>query len=143
MGGEEHEGVDGHAIMGLGLADDAENEVRELRRGFEQQPALQGASGDLDEGIFGDKAKWSRHPCISASDLAVLLRPKSGWLRTAPPGKEDSGTAIETALGKAALAPPSRNALGAFRIGAKLTNRRPCLSLPASCGPTAETTFEE
>jgi hypothetical protein len=84
-------------------------EICELRRGFEQQPALQGAGGDLDEGVFGDEAKWSRHACISASDVAELLRPKSGRLgqrpreektrkrklwhhsrRTAPSGRENS-----------------------------------------------------
>ena len=35
MRGEEHEGMDGHAIDGLGLADDAEDEVGELGRGLE------------------------------------------------------------------------------------------------------------
>src|ERR1019366_7397839 len=87
--------MDGHAVEGLGLADDAENEVRELRRGVKQQPVLQGACGDLDESVFGDEAKWSRHACISASDVAELLRPKSGWLGQRPRGKKT-------------LAPPSR-----------------------------------
>src|SRR5450631_2009876 len=60
-------------------------------------PALQGAGGDLDESVFGDEAKWSRHACISASDIAELLRPKSGWLGQHPREKKTlappSGTA--------------------------------------------------
>jgi len=104
VGGEEHEGVDGHAVEGLGLADDAENEVRELRRGFEQQPALKGAGGDLDESVFGDEAKWSRHACISASDVAELLRPKSGWLGQRPRGKKT----LAPPSGPPALGPRAR-----------------------------------
>jgi hypothetical protein len=40
----------------LCFADDAEDEVIELGRRFEQEPAMDGASGDLDEGAFGDEA---------------------------------------------------------------------------------------
>ena len=46
---DDHEGMDGHLVEILGLADDAEDDVGQLRRGSEEQPALDGAGGDLDE----------------------------------------------------------------------------------------------
>jgi len=39
MGRDEHEGVDGHAVEALGFADDAKNDLGQLGRGFEEQPA--------------------------------------------------------------------------------------------------------
>jgi hypothetical protein len=35
---------------------------------------LQGSGSDLDEGLFGDEAEWSRHACLSASKDSELLR---------------------------------------------------------------------
>ena len=52
----KYEGMDGHAVERLGLADDAENDVGELGGGFEQQPALHGAGSDFGEVVFGDEA---------------------------------------------------------------------------------------
>jgi hypothetical protein len=63
---KEYEGMDGHAVESLGLADDSEDEVGKLGRGFEKQPPLQRTSGDLDEGPLGDESKWSRHTGLSA-----------------------------------------------------------------------------
>ena len=77
----------------LGLADDAEDEVVELGRGLEQQPALQGAGGDFDEGVLGDEAERSWHTELSARDGKKLPRF----------GLQDSGT---PALGTPALGLP-------------------------------------
>ena len=48
---EDDKGVDGYLVEVMGLADDAEDDVGQLGRRFEEQPTLQGASGDFDEGI--------------------------------------------------------------------------------------------
>jgi hypothetical protein len=48
-------------------ADDAEDDVGQLGQRFEEQPTLQGASGDLDEGACWDEAEWSRHTWFSAT----------------------------------------------------------------------------
>jgi hypothetical protein len=52
--------VDGHLVEVLGFADDAEDDVGQFRRWFEEQPALQGAGCDLDERIRGNAGdqKW-------------------------------------------------------------------------------------
>jgi hypothetical protein len=68
MGAQEHEGMDGHAVEFLGLADDAEDDLGELWRGLEQEPALQGAGGDFDEGVFGNETEGSWHAKLSATD---------------------------------------------------------------------------
>jgi hypothetical protein len=61
MGRDEHEGMDGHAVEALGFADDAKNDLGQLGRGFEEQPALDSAGGDLDERTGGDEAERSGH----------------------------------------------------------------------------------
>jgi len=98
MRGQEDKGMDRHVVEGLRLADDAEDEVSQLGRGFEKQPALQRAGGYLDEGLLGDETEWSRHACLSACVLAELLRPISGQplleeclLEECPAGRRLSG----------------------------------------------------
>ena len=39
MRAKKYEGMDGHAVKTLGLADDAEDDVRQLGRRLEQQPS--------------------------------------------------------------------------------------------------------
>ena len=56
-----HEGMDDDAVAVLGLANNPKDQIVQLGRGPEQQPSLQGAGGDLDEGIFRDKAQQSCH----------------------------------------------------------------------------------
>jgi hypothetical protein len=49
-------------IEPLGPAEDARGDVVDLRAGPEQQAALQGPAGDLDQGAsFGDVAEFSSH----------------------------------------------------------------------------------
>jgi hypothetical protein len=55
--GDDYEGVEGHLVGVLGLADDTENEVVELWGRPKQEPALKSAGGNLDEGVVGDEAK--------------------------------------------------------------------------------------
>jgi hypothetical protein len=76
--------MDGHAVQGLGLADDAEDEVGELGRGLEQEPALQGAGGALDEGLLGDETQGTWRTYVSAWEWESCMRFPS------PP--EDCGT---------------------------------------------------
>jgi hypothetical protein len=59
-------GVDRHLVEVLGLADDAQDDVSQLGRRFEEQPALQGASGDFDEGICGNETERPWHAWLSA-----------------------------------------------------------------------------
>jgi hypothetical protein len=49
--------MDGHAVEGLGLADDAEDDVGQLWGGPQQQATLDGAGGDLDESVVWDEAE--------------------------------------------------------------------------------------
>jgi len=86
MRGKEHEGMDGHAVAVLGLTNDAEDEVSELGGWPEQQPALQGAGGDLDEGVFWNESQRSRHADLSVKAPPKLRVPRLGFL-------ENSGTA--------------------------------------------------
>ena len=46
---EKDEGMDGHAIERLSLADDAEDDIGELWGGPQQEAALDSAGGDFDE----------------------------------------------------------------------------------------------
>jgi hypothetical protein len=66
MGRDEDEGMDGHAVQALGFADDAENDLSQLGRGFEEEPALESAGSHLDEGIRGHETEGSRHAWFSA-----------------------------------------------------------------------------
>jgi hypothetical protein len=45
----------------ISSAVDAKNDLGQLRRGFEEQPALDGAGGDLDERTGGDEAERPGH----------------------------------------------------------------------------------
>ena len=53
--------MDGHAVQTLCLADHAEDDVGQLGRGSEEEPALDGAGSDLDEGICGHETERSGH----------------------------------------------------------------------------------
>jgi hypothetical protein len=91
MRGKEHKGMDGHAVEVLGFANDAEDEVCELRGWLEQQPALQGAGGDLDEGVFWNESQWSGHADLSDKAPAKLRVfspwiPRKLWYRPSPFG---------------------------------------------------------
>jgi hypothetical protein len=72
---QEDEGMKGHAIEGLGLADDAEDDVGELRGGPQQEAALDGTGGDLYEGVVRNEAERSRHAKLSAKGLSSCLSP--------------------------------------------------------------------
>jgi hypothetical protein len=58
--------MDGHAVEGLSLADDADDYVGVFGRGLEQAPALEGAGGDFDKGMFGDEAQRAWHTGLLA-----------------------------------------------------------------------------
>lgn len=64
---QEYEGMNGHPVERLGLANDAEDKVGELGRWPEQQPAVQGTRGDFDHGVFGHEAERAWHTELSAS----------------------------------------------------------------------------
>ena len=98
MCGKENDGMDGHAVEVLGFTDDAEDEVSELGGGPEQQPALQGAGSDLDQGVLWNESQRSRHAILSVNAPVKLRMSRIGFL-------ENSGTAL-WAL------PSARTALG-------------------------------
>src|SRR5450759_2913506 len=69
--------MDGHAVERFGLADDAEDDVGEIGRRLEQEPALQGAGGNFDEGILRNEAQRSRHACLSVRSVeSCVCSPK-------------------------------------------------------------------
>jgi hypothetical protein len=70
--------VDSHAVAVLGAADDAQDQVVQLRRRPEQQPALQGAGCDFYEGILGNEAKRSWHTWVSAMSWNSCSKYDSG-----------------------------------------------------------------
>jgi hypothetical protein len=76
--GHDDEGVNGHLVKMLGLADDPEEDVGQLWGWLEQQPALHGPGGDFDKGVWWDEPEWSCHTGFSANHVAELLRPESG-----------------------------------------------------------------
>jgi hypothetical protein len=84
--GQEDERVDGHAVEGLSLTDDAEDDVGQVGGGPEQEPALEGACGDFDEGIVGTwsglRADW--FPRLPARDRCCpgLYRGGPPWTST-------------------------------------------------------------
>jgi hypothetical protein len=59
MIGGNNEGMDGHSVQVLSLADDANYEIVELGGRLEQKPALDGAGRDLHEGAFWNEAQRS------------------------------------------------------------------------------------
>lgn len=61
---EDHEGVQDHPVARLGAAEDAENELVELRGRPQEKPALHGAAGDLDERAVGQEAERSPHVSV-------------------------------------------------------------------------------
>jgi hypothetical protein len=62
---QKHEGMDGHAVELLSLADNAEDDVGELRGRPEQQPPLKGSRSDFDEGTLRDESQRSGHTFLS------------------------------------------------------------------------------
>ena len=76
---KEHKGMDGHVVKVLGFTNDAEDDVCELRGWPQQQPALQGAGGNLDQGIFGNESQRSRHAYLSVNAPAKLRVSRLGF----------------------------------------------------------------
>lgn len=61
MVGEDRKSMDPHAVQPLGATEDADHEVVEPAAWAEQQAAVDGSQGDLDQGTGRDEAQRSSH----------------------------------------------------------------------------------
>jgi hypothetical protein len=71
--GHHHEGVELDAEEVLGAAEHTQDQVVDVSGRPQEEAAVNGAGGDLDEGTGRNETQGTRHTCLSAADGRVCL----------------------------------------------------------------------